>query len=159
MRIGIGYDLHRLESGIPLKVGGVTVPFDRGLAGHSDGDVLLHALADSLLGAAGLPDIGQAFPDTDPETKAIDSREIVLSVVRDIERLRLSVENVDAVIHAEAPRLSPHREAIRQSIADLLGIDVSRVGLKAKTAEGLGEIGRGEAIAAQVVALLREKTS
>lgn len=157
MRVGMGYDLHRLRPGIPLRIGGVTIPFERGLEGHSDGDVLLHALADALLGAAGLGDIGEAFPDTSSETSGLDSREIVRSALLEIGRLGLSVGNVDATLHAEAPRFGPHRETIRESLSGMLGLPAGRIGLKAKTAEGTGEIGRGQAIAAQVVVLLTEK--
>ncbi|MCZ6602926.1 MAG: 2-C-methyl-D-erythritol 2,4-cyclodiphosphate synthase [Planctomycetota bacterium] len=156
MRIGIGYDLHRMRDGIPLRIGAVAIPFPRGPEGHSDGDVLLHALADALLGAAGLGDIGDAFPDTDPATEGMDSRRIVEDTLRQVAERGFEVENVDAIVHAEAPRIKPYREAIRSSIAGMLGLDVERVGLKAKTGEGIGEVGRGEAIAAEVAVLLRE---
>ena len=156
MRVGIGSDLHRLREGIPLKVGGVTIPHDRGLQGHSDGDVLLHALADALLGAAGLGDIGEIFPDTDPETAGMESCRIVEVALEMVRDRGLEVQNVDAILRAEAPRFQPFRETIRSSLAKMLGIQADRVGLKAKTGEGIGEIGGGEAIAAEVVVLLRE---
>ena len=156
MRIGIGHDMHRLEEGGPLRLGGVEIPFAWGLSGHSDGDVLLHALADAILGAAALGDIGERFPDTDPSNRGLDSGVIVAAAVEEAARRGLAVGNVDAVVRAEAPRLAPHREAIRASMAGRLGIDPDRVGLKAKTAEGLGAIGRGEAIAADVVVLMKE---
>ena len=156
MRVGIGYDLHRLTDGGPLRLGGIDIPFERGLQGHSDGDVLLHALADAILGAAALGDIGERFPDTDPSNKGLDSGAIVAAAVAEAAGLGLAIGNVDAVIHAEAPRLAQHREAIRASLGRLLGVEVDRVGLKGKTAEGLGEVGRGEAIGAQVIVLLKE---
>lgn len=133
----------------------MTIPYQRGLKGRSDGDVLLHALADALLGACGLGDIGERFSDSDPRTEGMDSREIVRAALAEIAQKGFRLENADTIVHAEAPRIGPHRDAIRTSLAELLGVDPERVGLKAKTAEGLGEIGRGEAIAAEAVVLLR----
>ena len=155
MRVGIGYDVHRLVVGRPLVLGGVHLEFDKGLLGHSDADVLVHAVCDALLGAAALGDIGQHFPDTAPQYAGISSLELLRGVG---ERLggRYRVGNVDSVILAERPRLAPHVPQMRRNIADILGIDVHRVGIKATTMEGLGEVGRGEAIAAQAVALLFE---
>jgi 2-C-methyl-D-erythritol 2,4-cyclodiphosphate synthase len=155
MRVGVGYDLHRLAAGRPLMLGGVRLPFDRGLVSHSDGDVLLHAVIDALLGAAGLPDIGELFPDTDPALAGADSGELTAQVARRVREAGWVVVNLDAVVVAEAPRLSPHKPAIRRRIAELLGIDAARVNVKGKTAEGVGDIGAGGAIAAHAVALLR----
>ena len=122
------------------------IPFDRGLAGHSDADVVLHAVIDALLGAAGLPDIGERFPDTDARYKGADSRRLLVEVLDDLRGRGLAVVNLDVVIHAERPKLSTHKSAIRQSIAGLLGVDVERVNVKAKTGEGVDAVGRGEAI-------------
>jgi 2-C-methyl-D-erythritol 2,4-cyclodiphosphate synthase len=145
-RIGIGYDLHRLVPGRALILGGVPVPHDRGLLGHSDGDVVLHALCDALLGAAGQPDIGDLFPDDDPTWKDADSRRLVTAVLARIRTLGLEVGNADLIIHAQQPRLGPHKARIAAAVAELLGLPVDRVGVKAKTNEGLDAVGRGEAI-------------
>jgi 2-C-methyl-D-erythritol 2,4-cyclodiphosphate synthase len=152
LRVGIGTDLHRLEAGRRLVLGGVPIECEFGLAGHSDADVVLHAVADALLGAAGLPDIGEQFPDTDPRFRGADSRKLLHSVVALVRAQGYAVANVDVVVHAERPRLSAHKPAMRSSIADLLGVPVERVGVKAKTNEGLDAVGRGEAIACTVVA-------
>ena len=145
-RVGIGTDLHRLEAGRKLILGGVEIPFERGLAGHSDADVVLHALADALLGAAGLPDIGEQFPDHDPRFKNADSRELLADVLRQVRSRGFAPANVDVVIHAERPKLSEHKPAIRAAIAALVGLGEDRVAVKAKTNEGLDAVGRGEAI-------------
>ncbi len=154
-RVGIGYDLHRLVEGRRLVLGGLEIPFPKGLAGHSDADVVLHSLCDALLGAAALGDLGQHFPDTDPRWAGIESAKILESVLSEVRRRGYEVENVDVTILAEIPRLSPLLGAMRDRVAHLLGIPPDRVNIKAKTNEGIGEIGRGEAIAAYAVCLLR----
>lgn len=146
-RVGLGTDLHRLEPGGPLRLGGVDVPFDYHLAGHSDADVVLHALTDAILGAAGLPDIGERFPDTDPSLKGADSRQLLRLVMEDVRRQGFVIVNADLVIQAQRPKLSLHKPAIRASLADLLGLETHAVGVKAKTNEGVDAVGRGEAIA------------
>jgi len=151
VRVGIGYDIHRLVEGRRLVLGGVEIPFARGLLGHSDGDVLLHAIADAMLGAAALPDIGQLFPDSDPAWEGADSRRLLAQVRRMVEERGFRVGNVDAAVHAEAPKLAAYKDALVASIADVLGLDRAAVGIKAKTHEGLGPIGRGEAIACTAV--------
>ena len=154
MRIGTGYDVHKLTEGRKLILGGVDIPYERGLLGHSDADVLVHAVMDALLGAAALGDIGLHFPDSDPEWEGADSL-MLLSRVRDIlaENCYL-VENVDATVIAQAPKLRPYIDEMRQNIANALGIDVSQVSVKATTEEHLGFTGRGEGISAQAAALI-----
>ncbi len=154
VRIGIGYDLHRLVAGRPLVLGGVAIASDRGLLGHSDGDVVLHALCDALLGAAGQPDIGELFPDSDPAWKGADSRRFVAEALTRVRRLGYVVGNVDLIIHAERPRLGPHKSAIAAAVAELLGLPVGCIGVKAKTNEGLDAVGRGEALACWAAVLL-----
>jgi 2-C-methyl-D-erythritol 2,4-cyclodiphosphate synthase len=154
MRVGIGYDLHRLRPGGPLRIGGVDVPHDRESIGHSDGDALLHAVIDALLGAAALGDVGLMYPDTDPENRGRDSAEMLAGSLEAVTSLGWSIVNVDCIIFAQRPKLLTHRQAIRQRLADVLGIEVERVGLQAKTGEGVGAIGNEDAIAAQCVALL-----
>jgi 2-C-methyl-D-erythritol 2,4-cyclodiphosphate synthase len=154
IRIGVGYDVHRLIAGRRLVLGGVEIPFDRGLAGHSDADVVLHAVTDAILGAAGLPDIGELFADTDPRYKNADSRELLAAALEQVARAGWRVGNLDGVVHAERPKLSEYKRRMAESIAGLLGVAAARVSVKAKTNEGLGEIGRGEAIACTAVALL-----
>lgn len=154
MRIGQGFDVHALVAGRRLIIGGVTIPFDRGLAGHSDADVLLHALCDALIGAAGLGDIGQHFPDTDARYKDVDSRELLRAVVRLLDERGYAIGNVDATIIAQAPKMAPHIPAMRANIAADLGVAADCVNIKAKTAEHLGVVGRGEGIVAEAVALL-----
>ena len=154
MRIGIGYDIHRFQEGRRLLLGGVEIAGEEGLGGHSDADVLLHAIIDALLGAAGLSDIGHFFPPDDPTFAGADSRELLARTVQMIGPLGYAVENVDATVIAERPRLAPHIKAMRQRIAETLEMDESRVSVKATTNEGLGDIGRGEGIAALAVALL-----
>jgi 2-C-methyl-D-erythritol 2,4-cyclodiphosphate synthase len=154
MRVGIGYDIHRFQEGRRLLLGGVEIEFEKGLAGHSDADVLLHAITDALLGAASLGDIGHFFPPDDPSFAGIDSRELLARTVEMIRPLGYMVGNVDATVIVERPRLAPYIKAMRQRIAETLGTDESRVSVKATTNEGLDEVGRGEAIAALAVVLL-----
>lgn len=154
MRIGQGYDVHAFEPGNYVTLGGVRIPHTHGVKAHSDGDVLLHALCDALLGAAGLGDIGMHFPDTDPQWRNADSRAFVRHVRGLIALKGLVTVNVDATVLAEAPRLGKHREAMRDNIAADLGIDAARVNIKATTSEGMGFIGRKEGLACLVVALL-----
>jgi 2-C-methyl-D-erythritol 2,4-cyclodiphosphate synthase len=153
-RIGQGFDVHALVPGRKLMIGGVEIPFDRGLLGHSDGDVLLHAICDALLGAAGLGDIGRHFPDTDESLRGADSRELMRCVAEQLRQQRCEIVNVDATIIAQAPRMAPHIRAMTVSIAQTLGVAESQVNLKAKSTERLGFTGRGEGIAAQAAALI-----
>ncbi len=157
-RIGQGWDIHALVPGRRLRVGGVDIAFERGLLGHSDGDVLLHALADALLGAAGLGDIGRHFPDSDPAFAGADSRALLREAMRRVAAAGYAVCNVDATVIAQAPRLAPHIEAMVDNIAHDLGLEAGAVNVKAKTSERLGPIGRGEGIAAHAVALIRRAT-
>ena len=154
MRIGQGYDVHALVPGRKLVIGGVEIPYDRGLAGHSDADVLLHAVCDALLGAAALGDIGSHFPDTDPRYRGADSRRLLQAVGRLIVEHGWRIANIDSTIIAEAPRMAPHVGEMRARIAEDLGIAPAAVSVKAKTNERLGFVGRGEGIAAHAVALL-----
>ncbi len=153
-RIGTGYDIHRLVAGRRLVLGGLEIPFEKGLLGHSDSDVLTHALCDALLGAAALGDIGTHFPDSDPRFKGASSLDLLARVVALIAERGLRVANVDAQVLAERPKLAPYIPAMRKLLADILKVDIDRVSIKAKTNEGLDSIGRGEAMAAQAVALL-----
>ena len=153
-RVGTGYDLHRLEAGKPLIIGGVQIPHETGLAGHSDADVLCHAVTDAILGAAGAGDIGQHFPDTDPKWKGVDSIELLKSAVAIVRAAGYAVSNVDAVVIAERPKLAPHVAAIRSNLAQAIGIDPSLVSVKGKTNEKVDALGRNEAIAVHAVALL-----
>ncbi len=156
MRIGHGYDAHRLAAGERLVLGGVTVPHDKGLTAHSDGDVALHALCDALIGAAGGGDIGKHFPDDDPSYENIDSRILLRRVVATLGDQGLGVGNADVTILAEEPRLAAHVAQMRANIAADLGIDTARVNVKATTSEKMGFVGRGEGIAAHAVVLLEE---
>lgn len=156
MRIGQGFDAHALVAGRKLVIGGVEIPHEKGLAGHSDADVLIHAVCDALLGAAGLGDIGTHFPDSDPRYQGIDSRRLLREVGRLLAQNHLRVANVDATIIAQAPRLAPHVAAMRTNLASDLGIAPEAVNIKAKTTEHLGFVGRGEGIAAEAVALVEE---
>jgi 2-C-methyl-D-erythritol 2,4-cyclodiphosphate synthase len=156
MRIGHGYDAHRLASGERLVLGGVEIPYAKGLVAHSDGDVALHALCDALIGAAGGGDIGKHFPDNDPRYENIDSRILLRSVVATLGDDGLTVGNADVTIVAEEPRLSSHVPQMRANIAADLGIDAARVNVKATTTEKMGFVGRGEGIAAHAVVLLEE---
>ena len=154
MRIGHGFDVHALVAGRKLIIGGVDIPFEKGLDGHSDADVLLHAVCDALLGAAGLGDIGRHFPDTDPRYKGADSRVLLRAVGEKIVAAHYAVANIDATIIAQAPKMAPHAERMAANIAADLGIARGAVNIKAKTTERLGFTGRGEGIAAEAVALL-----
>ncbi|MBN1972366.1 MAG: 2-C-methyl-D-erythritol 2,4-cyclodiphosphate synthase [Sedimentisphaerales bacterium] len=156
-RIGIGTDIHRLVENRKLMLCGIYIPFPLGLLGHSDGDVGIHAVIDALLGASGMGDIGTLFPDTDDKWKDIDSKELLLVVKEKLEEKRWQVINVDLIIHAEMPRLGPYKGQMKRIVAGLLGIDFTAMNVKAKTNEGLGDIGAGQAIAATATALLRKK--
>ena len=154
MRAGIGHDSHRLEPGRPLILGGVKVEYARGLAGHSDADVVLHAVTDALLGAAGLGDIGDAFPDTDPQWKGADSRLFLRAALERLNRGGWRIVNVGVVVLAQEPKLGPIKSAIRDNLANLLNLSTDRVNVAAKTGERVGHVGRGEAIDCQAVALI-----
>jgi 2-C-methyl-D-erythritol 2,4-cyclodiphosphate synthase len=154
MRIGIGYDAHALVEGRELILGGVRIPHERGLLGHSDGDVLLHALSDAILGAAGLADIGVLFPDTDQTIKGIASEKILSRAIEAARGEGLELVNIDAVIVCQAPRIQPYREEMRRNIARILSADVARVNIRGKTTEGMGFTGRKEGIEAYAVCLL-----
>ena len=154
MRIGQGYDVHKLTEGRELILGGVKIPYEKGLLGHSDADVLLHAIMDALLGAAALGDIGQHFPDTDPRYEGADSMMLLREVGKILEEHNYIIENIDSTIIAQKPKLADYRPKMAQNIADALGLDVDQVSVKATTEEHLGFTGRGEGISAQAVALL-----
>jgi 2-C-methyl-D-erythritol 2,4-cyclodiphosphate synthase len=153
-RIGIGYDIHRLVEGRNLVLGGVEIPFEKGLLGHSDSDVLTHAICDALLGAASLGDIGTHFPDSDPRWAGASSLEFLARVVELVTENGYRVANVDATVIAERPRLMPYVQTMRENLASVLQIDLDQVNIKAKTNEGLESLGRGEAIAAQAIGML-----
>jgi len=157
MRIGIGYDIHRFEPGRKLVLGGVQFPDETGLAGHSDADVLLHAVIDAILGAASLGDIGSHFPPDQPAYTGADSVVLLRQAAARVRETGLEIESLDSTVIAERPRLSPHLGAMRERIADALGVEPSRVNVKATTNEGIGAIGRGEGIAAMAVVLLAER--
>jgi 2-C-methyl-D-erythritol 2,4-cyclodiphosphate synthase len=154
--VGIGFDSHRLVAGRRLVIGGVEIPFDRGLDGHSDADVLAHALTDALLGAAGMDDIGQHFPDTDERWRDANSLQLLETVVQSVRAAGLELVNVDCTVVMEAPKLSPHRRAIQARLAEVLALETARVNIKASTGEGMGFVGRGEGVAALAVASLRD---
>ena len=154
MRIGSGIDVHAFGPGDSIMLGGVRIPHSHGVVAHSDGDVVLHALCDALLGAAGLGDIGHHFNDSDPQWKGADSARFVASVLALLRARRLAVANVDLTVLAQAPKIAPYREAMRRQVAQLLEVGVERVNIKATTTEGLGFLGRAEGIAAQAVVLL-----
>ncbi len=156
LRIGQGYDIHALVPGRPLVIGGVTIPFDRGLHGHSDADVLIHAIIDALFGAAGLGDIGRHFPDTDPQFKGADSRALLREAIARVTEAGYGILNLDSTVVAEAPKLAPHIPAMVANIAADLGLPEKDINVKAKTAEKLGPVGRGEGIEAQAIVLLGE---
>jgi 2-C-methyl-D-erythritol 2,4-cyclodiphosphate synthase len=158
MRVGTGFDIHRLQSGRRLVLGGVEIPHSHGLLGHSDGDVLLHAVVDAMLGAAALGDIGEMFPDTDPDYKDMASSFFVEKALERLGEHGYKIMSVDSTVFAESPKISPHRELICQRMASMLSLRVEFVNVKGKTFEGLGPIGRGEAIAAQAVVLLASDT-
>lgn len=155
LRIGIGHDTHRLESGKPLIIGGVPIPHTMGPAAHSDGDVLLHALIDALLGALAWGDIGEWFPDTDPLFAGADSSQLLAQVLTRLNQEGWRIVNMDGIVFAQLPKLSPYKERVRAHLAELMGIDVGQINVKAKTGERVGPIGREEAIAAEVVVLLQ----
>jgi 2-C-methyl-D-erythritol 2,4-cyclodiphosphate synthase len=154
IRIGVGYDIHRLASDRKLMLGGLEIPHDRGLLGHSDADVVLHSVTDALLGAASLPDIGDLFPDTDDAFKDADSRELLADVMGKISEKGYRVGNLDVIVHAETPKMSPYKKKMAESIAKALGVESDRVNVKAKTNEGVGPVGLSNAIACTTVALL-----
>lgn len=156
MRVGLGYDVHRLVAGRDLILGGVHVPYEKGLLGHSDADVLAHAISDALLGATSQGDIGRHFPDTDPRYAGADSLDLLSKVVGLVRAAGWEVENVDAVIVVQAPKLAPFIDAMIDNLAGAIGVSRQQVGVKATTTEGLGFAGRGEGIAAQAVALIRQ---
>lgn len=154
MRVGIGHDTHRLGQGGPLRLGGIEIPHDRHLIGHSDADVLLHAITDAILGTAALGDIGDLFPDTDETNRGRDSADMLARAAAKVREAGYEIVNLDCIVFAQRPKLTPHKEAIRRRISDILKLDASQVGLKAKTGEGVGEIGREEVIMAQCAALI-----
>jgi 2-C-methyl-D-erythritol 2,4-cyclodiphosphate synthase len=154
VRVGIGHDTHRLEEGRPLILGGQRIPHPRGLVGHSDADVVCHAVADALLGAAGLGDIGEHYPDTDPRWKGLDSTRLLAEVVQRLRRSGWRVVNCDVIVHAQEPKLGPHKPAIRANLARLLDVQEMDVNVKAKTGEHVGPVGRGEAIVCEAITLI-----
>lgn len=154
MRVGLGYDSHRFEAPGPLILGGITIPFDKHLAGHSDGDVVCHALTDAVLGAAGLGDIGQMFSDKDAKNAGRDSIEMLQHAVARVREKGFTVANADVALIAEAPRIGPHRDAMRANLAKALGVNPGAVSVKGKTNEGMGWIGRGEGIACIAIATI-----
>jgi 2-C-methyl-D-erythritol 2,4-cyclodiphosphate synthase len=154
-RVGTGFDAHAFEDGVPLVLGGVRIEHPRGMAGHSDGDVLAHALTDAVLGAAGMEDIGALFPSGDPSLEGADSIELLREAWRRVQAAGWELANADVVLIGQEPRLAPHRDAMRASLAGALGVDAERVAVRATTTDFLGFTGRGEGLAAQAVALLR----
>jgi 2-C-methyl-D-erythritol 2,4-cyclodiphosphate synthase len=154
MRVGLGYDIHRLVPGRKLVLGGVEIPFEKGLIGHSDADVLVHAVCDAILGAAGIGDIGYHFPDNDPEFKDIYSIKLLAKTYEMVHSKGFSIKNLDSTIFAEAPMLSPYKEEMKKNIARTIKVEPERVNIKATTAEGLGLIGKGEGIGAMCVVLI-----
>ncbi len=158
IRVGLGHDTHRLVEGRPLILGGLRIDHDRGLLGHSDADVVLHALTDALLGAAGLGDIGELFPDTDPRWEGAPGELLLSDVVRRVAEAGWRPVNCDVIIHAQRPKLLPHKPAIRANVARLLGLNPAEVNVKAKTGELVGPIGRAEAISCEVVVLIAAAT-
>jgi 2-C-methyl-D-erythritol 2,4-cyclodiphosphate synthase len=157
IKIGQGFDVHQLVNGRKCIIGGVDIPFNKGLEGHSDADVLLHAISDAILGAAGLGDIGKHFPNTDPLIKDINSREILKKVISLLQQEQYSIVNIDATVICEMPKLSPYIDTIKKNIASDCNIDIGRVNVKATTTETLGFTGRGEGIAAQAICLIESK--
>jgi 2-C-methyl-D-erythritol 2,4-cyclodiphosphate synthase len=155
-RVGLGFDSHRFAPGRPLMLAGVRVEHDRGLAGHSDGDAPIHAVIDAMLGAAGLGDIGDHFPDTDPKWKNADGAAMLLEILAILSQMGWLMVNCDVIIVTEAPLLTPYKPVMRERLADLLGMDVTQVSVKAKTNEGMGAIGAGEGLAAFAVVMLSE---
>lgn len=159
MRIGMGYDVHKLTEGRDLIIGGVTIPYEKGLLGHSDADVLLHAIMDALLGAAALGDIGKHFPDSDPAYKGISSLKLLSHVGELLQENAFFIENIDATIIAQAPKMRPYIDTMRKNIADTLQISIDQVNVKATTEEGLGFTGSGEGISSQAICLLTSPLS
>lgn len=157
LRVGIGYDSHRLVAGRPLLLGGVHIPFEKGLLGHSDGDVLLHAIGDAICGAAGLPDIGRLFPDTDEEWRGADSCKLLRKIMHRADEAGWKVGNVDAILIAQQPKISPYVETMRAKIAEILQVSTPDVNVRGKTAESMGALGAGEGMAAHAVCLLLAK--
>ena len=156
MRIGIGYDVHKLTENRKLIIGGVEIPFEKGLLGHSDADVLLHAIADALFGAAALGDIGSHFPDTDEKYKGADSLKLLSETVKILKETGYKIGNIDSIIVAQAPKMRPHIDKMRENIATACGVDLSKISVKATTEEWLGFTGSGEGISAKAVALIEE---
>ena len=156
MRVGMGYDVHKLTENRDLILGGVNIPWEKGLLGHSDADVLIHAVMDALLGAAALGDIGKHFPDTDPAYKGISSIELLRHVGKLLEENCYIIENIDATIIAQKPKMAPHIPQMRKNLAQAMGVEEDRINIKATTEEGLGFTGRGEGIASQAICLLEE---
>lgn len=156
MRVGMGYDVHKLTENRDLILGGVNIPWEKGLLGHSDADVLIHAVMDALLGAAALGDIGKHFPDTDPAYKGISSVKLLTHVMELLRQHHFVVGNVDAVIIAQKPKMAPHIPQMRKNLAQAMGVEEDRINIKATTEEGLGFTGRGEGIASQAICLLEE---
>ena len=154
-RIGLGYDIHRLAEGRPLVLGGVEIPFAKGEVGHSDGDALLHAITDAVLGASALGDIGSYFPDTDEKWRGADSKKLLSLAWHAVKKSGWQLQNLDCVIKMQKPKFIPHREKVRNTIAKIFGVPQERIFVKAKTAEGLGDVGRGDAIECQAICLLR----
>ena len=154
LRIGEGWDIHQLVAGRPLVIGGVAIPYERGLLGHSDADVLLHAITDAILGAAALGDIGSHFPDTDPAFRGADSTALLAEAVRRVRQAGFEISNIDSTVIAQAPRLRPWIDAMRGAVAAAMAISIGQVSIKAKTAEHLGPVGEGRAIEARAIALL-----
>jgi len=154
MRIGIGHDTHRLKPGGPLRLGGIDIPHTHSLDGHSDADVLLHAVTDAILGAAALGDIGELFPDTAPENKGRDSADMLAKANEQLKSAGYSIANLDCIVFAQQPKLSVHKRPIAQRIAEILGLEASQVGVKAKTGEGVGSVGKNETMMAECIALI-----
>ncbi|MEX1224681.1 MAG: 2-C-methyl-D-erythritol 2,4-cyclodiphosphate synthase [Pirellulales bacterium] len=157
MRIGLGHDTHRLEPGGPLRIGGIDVPHDRQAVGHSDADMLLHAATDAVLGAAAAGDIGELFPDTDQANRGRDSSEMLRIAWAKVRDLGYQLNNLDCIVFAQRPKLSPYKLAIRRRIAEILEVDVNQISVKAKTGESVGPVGREEAISAECIVLLESK--
>lgn len=159
MRVGLGYDVHKLVEGRDLILGGVTIPYEKGLLGHSDADVLVHAIMDALLGAAALGDIGKHFPDTDPAYRGADSLKLLEHVGGLLDEHLYVIENIDATIIAQRPKMAPHIPTMRENVARVLGIDVEQVNIKATTEEGLGFTGHGEGISSQAICAIEKMTN
>jgi 2-C-methyl-D-erythritol 2,4-cyclodiphosphate synthase len=155
MRIGIGYDVHKLVTGRQLVLGGTPIPFEKGLLGHSDADVLVHAVCDAILGASGMGDIGLHFPDKDPKYKNVSSLKLLAKASAMVRNKGFSIQNIDTIIFAEAPKLGPYRKSMQKNLAATVEVDVSCVNIKATTTEGLGMIGKGEGIGAMGIVLLQ----